>query len=153
MATEVLTTLLNDLLAAAVSVVENPPERRFVAHGAWAHDCESVTVKVTDVRLTQMANVGCSAQIVTTLAACVLRCYPGPDPDGNPPTAATITTAAQQLADDIEDLTTGLLDLYGAGTLFSVADLDCSQVQWIGARPLGPEGLIAGWEVSLTVSS
>lgn len=151
---EVVETLLTDLLASTVAVLENPPARRFVAHGLWAHDCESVTVKLGDLKFETMANVNIATASLVTLHATIVRCYNTADEHGEAPAAATIQVDALSLADDAADLMNGLCERWAAGTLFpNVPEFGCGTVDFPGLRAIGPEGGLAGWECTLIVRS
>lgn len=156
---EVVQTLLTDLLASTVAVVDLPPARQFVAHGAWAHDCESVTSRLGEMRLEPLLNVGGATASLVTLHATVIRCVSGTDEHGMAPTAAAIQADALLLADDLGDMIQGLSDRWGLGcgvpgSLFpNVPEFCCGTVDFAGARAIGPEGKLAGWELTLIVRS
>ena len=69
--------LLDDLLDSAVAELTSPPARRFVAHGAFAHDCELVASRLVEWSLApvdQRAPFPVINEI--TLSVTVIRCYP-----------------------------------------------------------------------------
>ena len=148
-------TLLDDLLDSAVAELTAPPTRRFVAHGAWAFDCECVATHVADWSLgpaDQRAVFPVVNEIV--LAVTVLRCYPAATGDEPIPDASDLTTATNELAVDLAELTEGLSTRWANDTLFPSLSPDSmvgSQVGWLGARPIGPSGKFAGWEVRVSV--
>ena len=147
--------LLDDLLDSAVAELTSPPARTFVAHGAFALDCECVCSSLVDWTLApvdERAPFPVINQI--TLAVTVLRCYPHSMGDELIPDAADLTTATNTLAGDLAELTEGLSTRWGNDTLFPSLSPDTmvgGQVGWIGARAIGPSGGFAGWELRLTV--
>ena len=148
-------TLLNDLLDSAVAELTSPPTRRFIAHGAFAHDCECCAAHLVDWTLApvdQRASFPVINEI--TLAVTVLRCYPHSMGDELIPDAADLTTATNELAVDLAELTEGLSTRWAADTLFPTLSPDTmigAQVGWIGARAIGPAGGFAGWEVRIVI--
>lgn len=147
--------LLDDLLDSAVAELTSPPARQFVAHGGWAHDCECVAVSLRDWSLGP-AGERADFPVVNeiTLTVTVLRCYPSATGDEPVPDASDLTTSTNTLLVDLAELTEGLSSRWDAGTLFpNVPALEGTQVSWLGARPVGPEGGFAGWECSITIRS
>lgn len=145
--------LLTDLLASAVAVVTAPPSRQFVAHGAFAHDCELLATNLV-IGSTEADDLGagapsCSVIPVLQLQVTLLRCYPTVGDDL--PTPEALTAASLTLADDAVALTGGLLDRWSAGTLFPTAGIDCDRVEVGELTPVGPAGGYAGWRTSFDV--
>lgn len=145
--------LLGDLLTAAAAVVTAPPERQYVAHGNFAHDCELLAVRLVNV-VAESDDQGagapaCAVIPVLRLEVTLLRCYP--KVDENLPTAAELTAASATLADDAVALTGGLLARWSAGTLFPTAGIHCDRVEIGELTPVGPSGGIAGWRTTFDV--
>lgn len=146
--------LLTDLLAAAVDVVTDPPERRYVAHGeTFAHDCELLASSLVSVRAEQpepaLGAAGCTLIPVVTMRLTILRCYPKLEPEI--PAAAEIQAAAVVLADDAVALSGGILDKWSAGTLFPTAGIHCDRVSISDLLPISPSGGLAGWRIGFDV--
>jgi hypothetical protein len=143
----------NDLLAAAVDVLTDPPERQFFGHGSFAHDCELVAVSVLSIEVDQpdlaAGSQACALVPIVNLQLTVLRCYPTVADDA--PTAAALTAASSTLADDAVAISGDLLDRWSADTLFPTAGVHCDRVDFGDLRPVGPEGGIAGWRVSFAI--
>jgi hypothetical protein len=146
--------LCNDLLAGAAASLSDPPERQFVAHGDFAHDCELLAVRTVSIRTEapdlHLGGAGCSVIPIVTLQLVLLRCYPTMD-GPEPPAPAALTAASLQLADDAVGLSGGILDRWSAGTLFPTALIHCDKVQIGILDPIGPLGGIAGWRISYEV--
>lgn len=148
--------LSNDLLAGAVAELTDPPDRQFVAHGDFAHDCELLAVRTLSIRTEapdlHRGGPGCSVIPVIVLQLTLLRCYPAVDSDGTPE-AAELSAASLVLADDAVALSGGLLDRWSAGTLFPSAGVHCDKVEVGVLEPVGPAGGMAGWRISYEVRS
>jgi len=146
--------LLTDLVSNAASVLTNPPDRQYVGHGSFAHDCELLASQVVTV-LTETADAGrgsqsCAVIPVIGLQLTLLRCYPAIDGDGIPD-AAELTAASLQLADDAVALTGGLLDLWDTNALFPTVGDHCDKVELGNLEPVGPSGGTAGWRIRFEV--
>jgi hypothetical protein len=151
---DLIRDLLTDLRDAAVASLTDPPDRQYVGHGNFAHDCELVATRVVGLR-TETADAGtgqrsCAVIPVITLELTVMRCYPTVDGEGIPD-AAELTTASLTLADDAVAITGGLLDRWEASTLFSSVGDHCDRVVIGNLDPVGPGGAIAGWRVTIEV--
>lgn len=153
--------MADDLLAAVVDVLTpgnapddrtEPPERRFVAHGTFAHDCELVAVRVDGIELRPVdgSSTGCVQIPRVTFGVTVLRCYP--DDVEPPPSAVALTEASRVLNVDAWHLVTGLVARLAAETLFTAVNVDCDAVTISpGLTPVGPEAGIAGWRLTVGV--
>lgn len=147
-----LVTIADDLLSSAVAVLPNPPTRQFIAHGAWALDCECVAVEILDAAVSEIDPAQCAGIDTITLGVSIVRCYIATTSDQPTPAASDINADSYTLAYDLGQLIGGLGDRWAAGTLFpSLPDLSCGQVQFPGVLPKGPEGGYAGWQVNVSV--
>lgn len=146
-----LVSMLEDLLAVSVAALDDPPDRQFVAHGDFAHDCPLVAVRIIDfVHEPQTNDGGCAVIPVVTFDVTVLRCYAASTEQQPVPTAESITDDALVLARDANDLSAEILDQSAAGTLFD--GVTCGDVNLSGGlEAVGPEGGIAGWRLTLSV--
>lgn len=157
MEANLVSELLNDLLAAAVDAVTAPPELQGVRHGEFAHDCEMLVVhcpRVTfDALGPPVGNVLRTAVIpAVDLTVTLLRCWPSAEAGSVAPPAAEITAAAKTLADDGAELIGGLAAKWADGSLFPTAGLNADDVTLVpGLEPVGPEGKLAGWTFTLSV--
>lgn len=157
-------SLLDDLLATAVAALtpdplDNddprtaPPDRQLVAHGDFAWDCELVAVRLDRLGLDRPPGQPntCAVVPVATVSATVLRCYPKAGDGGEEiPSAEAIDTAARVLAVDAAALADGIATSWADGSLFD--PVPCSRVTIVpGVEPLGPDGGLAGWRVTLDV--
>jgi hypothetical protein len=125
------------------------PDRSYVHPGIPAADCEQLTVHVEQII---DANTGLGGLESGTrhrsarmpqpiLVATLFRCVPGPDNNGDPPAAADLESAAQQLHADGWALHNVLFNKVRDGTLLEI----CSNVVWEGLRRYGPQGGFGGW--------
>lgn len=146
--------LLTDLRAAVVAVLTDPPARQLIGHGAFAHDCEMVGVRLATITFETAdlgaGSPGCAVVPVIPLQLVVLRCWPTVD-SGGIPDAAEITAASLTLADDAVAVTGALLDLWRAGTLFPTVGVHCSRVEFGPLEPIDPEGGIAGLTQTVSI--
>lgn len=153
----IVSDLLDDLLAAAVDAVTDPPSLQGVRHGVFAHDCEMLVVHCSGITFDALGdpsgNVLRTAVIpAVELTVTLVRCWPVPEEGKTSPPAATITTAARGLATDGAELVGGLAAAWADGTLFPTADVNADDVTLIpGLSPVDPEGGLAGWRFALSV--
>lgn len=130
---------------------EAPPERSYVAQGAVAWDCDQLTVHLVRIRpkLLDSRSAACAVVLVATYAVTLLRCVPGPDDNGNPPSADELNVANQQLAVDGEALLKSLTRAWAQGSW--PAGVPCRRVEWGALEPLAPSGKLAGWRLEVSV--
>lgn len=154
MRADLIRDLLTDLRDAAVAVLTDPPERQYVGHGNFAHDCPLIATRVVSLR-TETVDAGlgqpsCAVIPVIQLELTVMRCYPAVD-GATIPDAAELTAASLTLADDAVAISGGLLERWEAGTLFPTVGDHCDRVSIGNLDPVGPGGAIAGWRISIDV--
>lgn len=150
--------ILNDLLNAAVALIEDPPARQIVTHGEHAVKCELVAVSGGNIRLDRQRGQKCAAiPILTARIVIARKCWPTVTGSGDEPPAAAVTAAGLQLIKDGWDLSTGLQRLSSAGQLFPNATpanggtISCEGVIVTGSEPMGPFADIAAWRVIVDV--
>lgn len=153
---DALVGLLDDLLdVAEAAIAENgaspSPERRIVAHGSVAHDCELLAVHLVFVRpkVIDPRSERCGILHVATVVATLVRCYPTVGERGKPPTAAALTEAGRDLATDGQALWKGLTRAWALGEW--PVGIPCSAVTWGALEPIAPLGGFAGWRVEASV--
>jgi hypothetical protein len=149
---QLLADACDDLLAAVAAALSSfglgAPSRQFVSHGPPAWDlCETdqLTVHLASTIVRQDAGriVRGQAQLVAALHAQLVRCHPALT-DAGPPTVAAMDTAAHGLLVDLAAVEGGVI----ADPPFA----DCWSVQWGTAVPLGPQGAVAGWDWTVTLT-
>ena len=136
------------------------PERRYVAFGLPAFDCEQLTVHAFQVG---EADVGPNetsmdrfkrghpyprvnmAFLVVTIAR---DCYPGPTGTTEAPAVADLVAASEVLYADGWALWNRLSSALRDGELFEA----CSLVGWEPLQPTNPDGGIAAWTMGVQVS-
>lgn len=128
------------------------PARAFVSIGPPAFDCDQLTVHVGPLGEGSVAArpPGTSYARVNhvTLVATVLRCVPGPDNHGKPPSAAVQQAASVQSDLDKWALWNHLYNRILQGLLFD----RCGNVQWGPLSPVPAQGLVAGCVLTIRVS-
>lgn len=148
------------LLAALLAVYDEArvelPTRRYLAPGpmtAWDDEHAAVYLTSTLPGSSDRANTpgghparGAGAQSTPRGAyeARVVRCIPTLDDDGAAPPADAITSSARELLRDVGLLLDAVYRFAGEAPLGSVATPG-------QAQPLGPDGGLAGWSVTVTV--
>jgi hypothetical protein len=157
---DAIATLTARVQAALAATDAGPPARVCAVPGqlAW-DDCQCGVLAVTVDHLYPSAAFPQQATGATLASPCppayeaaaltvtVLRCAPGPDQYGNPPTCAALTAAAITWFTDLDTvraaLACALLDLRDADTIvdFTLGD----------TVPAGPEGGCVGLDTHLTV--
>jgi hypothetical protein len=142
----------DDLLGAVALALDTygngAPSRQFVSHGPPAWDlCEADQLTVhaasTIVRQDQSSRVRGQSQLQVALHAQLVRCHPALS-DSGPPTVSAMDDAAHGLLVDL-----GAIE---GAVLASPPFADCWAVQWGAAVPLGPQGAIAGWDWTVTLT-
>lgn len=152
-----ISTMLDELLAASVAALgADAPERQSVEHGEefdLPHDCEQLLVALTSYTLEQQAQAldggGCAVIPVATFVVELLLCYPYGTPEQTAPPVDEISAAARRIADAGVALVDGLHDASVAGTLFT--QRCCDDVTIAAPDPVGPDGGLAGWALTLSV--
>lgn len=138
-------TALQRLLETVHEALDDAPDGR-VVHGAFAHDCAMVAVRLAGWRFEGNA---CAVIPVLTFEALWLRCYPAVE-NGALPTGAEISTAALLLAGDVEPVANAVGDLIEGDGLYP--GRCCDDVDWTpGFTSVGPEGGLAGWRLNVDV--
>jgi hypothetical protein len=148
---QVAADLLDQLPAGA-------PDRQYVAHGLPAIDCEQLTVHAyqvgeasTDPADQPLArfrrDVTYPRQTLVFCVITVVRCYPGPTGDSQPPAVADLAAAEQTISADGWVLWNGIPRAIREGelTLWRAE----SFTSWEALQPLGPMGELAGWTMGL----
>lgn len=146
-----ISTWLDELLAAGVAALADPPARQFVAHGDFAHDCAQLAVRLAGyTMIPQTDDGGCAVIPQATFGVqLLLDCWPTAK-QGQPfPPATDISTAAKAAADAGEALLNGVHDANEAGTLFS--GRCCDDVNISALDPIGPESGLVGWALTISV--
>lgn len=126
-----LAALANGVLDSVVSVFEQAgvtlPERRYIATGETAHDCEQVTVSLQQLYLGPPGDQSetpqrCEAPRTAVLLVEIVRCIPQPGRNGAPDVAALQATAEQQMIDAYMLLEAGATaaDKWGLGAMADV---------------------------------
>lgn len=148
---------LESVLTTAASKLTTSVDRQFVSHGLPPFDCPNqLTVHISALRATNpltRSDIGpqCKAVIpAMDLAVTIVRCVPTLLDNGKLPSATDITTANQQLLQDLWELWRGLVDETIDGTL--IPGLGCSAFTWRQAVPIGPSGGFAAWQLNLEVA-
>lgn len=158
-----LQILAEEFLAACVEALDTiptfapglggSPERFFIAPGQPVYDCcPQLSVHVGPV------SEGVSAPPVptasyarvnrVTLVATIIRCLPGPDKSGNPPSAEDQQDSAIQIHADRWALWNHIWNMQRAGLIFQ----RCGDVIWDGIVPVIPQGGCGGSVLTLRVS-
>lgn len=133
------------------------PERRYVADGLVAFDCEQVTVEVRrtfpssgDVRQETAAPMQYETGRGAEIAVTILRCAPTvTDDSGEPavPDIAEIEASALAKLADAEMVPQALREGHRDGLLPG-----CGGVAFMGWRSLGPDGGLAGGETLMRLA-
>lgn len=148
-----ISTMLDELLAAAVAAVPpvDLPERQFVAHGDFAHDCAQLAVRLAGYELIAQTDDGGCAVIpsATFEVQLLLDCWPTAKADKPFPDAADISTAARRAADAGVAMLDGIHDASADGSLFS--ERCCDDVNISDLDAVGPEAGIVGWALTVSV--
>lgn len=152
-----ISTMLDELLAQAVTALgADAPERQSVEHGEefdLPHDCEQLLVSLTSYTLEQQRGApeggGCAVIPVATFLVELLLCYPYGTPEEPAPDVDEISTAARRIADAGVALVDGLHDANVAGDLFT--GRCCDDITIAAPQPVGPDGGLAGWVLTLSV--
>lgn len=150
-----LRAALDDLLAAATATLDGPPDRRYVAHGQPAIDCEQLVVHCAGVRsvtLDQPTDVPSARPQPRVRVASLVVTLSQPVCASPQPTAVQLADDGRALAVDGWSLFAGLLERLHEGTV------------WTGGSPLPkagnvllaeapePSGGFAGWTVTVEVA-
>lgn len=162
MAVDRLTVALQDLLDSAVSALEDDgreaPARQYRSHGLPADDCDQIVSWASVIDFESMEGPGplpgsCQTVPVATLHARLTRCLAG-IPNLAEPTPGTddLDFAADQLARDGWALARGISDRVLDGTLLPNAVSSCEQFRSVDLVPHGPEGDMAGWQITVQVA-
>lgn len=147
-----LGTVLQDWLDVAEAALTVPVTRVYVSHGPPAADCaDQLTVHA---QLLQASNPltraapgpnQCAVVPVIAIVTTIFRCVPVPPP--MPPAVADLNAAYKALLQDLWEIWRALVDAWLSGTFG-----DCSAVTFRDARPLGPSGAFAGWQITVEVA-
>lgn len=132
------------VLDAAASVLVDPPERAYVAHGSPAGDlCEELVVWVDSYQTAPRARPGgCVVPQQVRVNVQLTRCHPTVDDLGYPPAPDDLTDVAVRLTDEAWSLWCGLIS--------STAEWGGDWVTWDTAQVSDPEGGYASWTISFT---
>lgn len=156
---------LEQILTKAASFLATPATRENVSHGPPSWDCgDQLTVHVDKIRpsgpltLTQRTPRG-SKEVVTVadVVVTLLRCVTGVAENAhwatNPsiiPDPTVLDSEARALANEARALWFGLLGEAIAGTLFK--DLFDVSFLFRDCVPIGPNGGLAGWKLTMEVA-
>lgn len=145
---------------AVYAVLDPPPCRYGVVPGSIAWDgceCGALYVSVLNTFLSDVfpmmleepVGVGCDAsQEVAVITVQVLRCAPGPDTAGNPPTPAQLDTCAQQIAADSFNAVAAVEKvLCGMKNKDDILEYLLRET-----APVGPDGGCVGTEINVSVA-
>lgn len=171
MPADYLSTLADELLAAAESAVDEPrtghalPDRRYVGVAQPPADCDQLVVfydpdEPIEIRRRGDSTVPSPSDVCAVLPVgrlCVelwRSCWPTvSDGADSPvlPTADEIETATDGLLVDLWALTTGLLSEWAARTLFESVGA-CDDVEFESVVTLEPAGGLVGFRICLQVA-
>lgn len=125
--------LMSHVLDNVVGVFEQAgielPERRYIAYGGVAHDCEQVTVSFIQMYLGPPGDQAaqpqrCDAPRTAVLALQIARCLPASGPRGSAPIADSISEHALSQSRDawlLMEAGATSVDAWGLGVLADVA--------------------------------
>lgn len=143
------------VLDTAASVLVDPPERAYVAHGSPAGDlCEELVVWVDSyqaiptprprpsISTDSARSGGCVVLHQVRVNVQLTRCHPTVDDLGYPPAPDDLTDVAVRLTDEAWSLWCGLIS--------STAEWGGDWVTWDTAQVSDPEGGYASWTISFT---
>lgn len=150
--------------AATASLGAGAPSRRYVSVGEPAFDCDQMTTHIVSFGVAPTSPQGAprDTQLRHTvlyeavLALIVVRCYT--DAGAEPslldqtvklPTVAALTAVAQVLHTDAWKLWHDLRDGFKNGTLFAGAG--CRGKSLGPLVPIGEQGAVNGWRLTVTV--
>lgn len=154
MAADDLYNLASGVLAKAVAAytaaARTPPARQYVSAGVPAWDDEQLVVEVAGLRWGHPQQPGIAlaqgyALRTADLVVHVTRCMPGPDDNGNPPTADVLDSASQTLLGDAWTVFEALATAAADKTLNGCASVVVGQ-----ADIVGPEGGLADMPIGLS---
>jgi hypothetical protein len=134
---------LSEILDAVAGNITDPPDRRYVANGLPAADCEQLTVHLAGiVRGTTQANRPDFQCAPTTVEAHVTRfwCIPTIDDSGRAPSTSDMETSGHEVS-------LGALELWQA-TAAAAAQVACRPAV-DEAAPTPPSGGYVGWMVAV----
>jgi hypothetical protein len=136
-----------DTIPTYDATLAGAPSRTFVAPGPVALDCcEQLAVHVGLISeghaVIEAARINHATFTVTAS-----RCVPVPDDQGNPPPAAEINAAAEQINADKWALWNHIGNMIDQDMLFD----KCCGVDWGPLSPLQPNGGCGGSVLSITV--
>lgn len=145
---------LLDLAVEALTVyegAEDPPERRYVAHGTVTWDCDQLTTHLVRTRpkLIDTRSLPCAVVLVSTYAVTLLRCWPVGNQANPLPSAEALDAAGRQLAVDGEALLKTLTRAWAEGVW--PAGVNCKRVEWSQLEPMAPSGALAGVRLEVSV--
>lgn len=126
--------------------------RVYRSHGqpAWdLCDTDTLTAYVAVVQPTPgtTGRGGCAVSWRSEVHVQIIRCVPTIDDAGRAPTAADLDASAADLAADVWVLAAGI------GDLIVAAAGDCESATIGQARPLGPQGGLAAWDLPVMLST
>jgi hypothetical protein len=152
--------LLDFCVVALDELPAGAPERRYVAVGLPAWDCEQLTVHVQQVGeaptvpqaspmdLLRRVNPYPRVNLAFLVVSIVRECYPGPvGPSGGPtvPEVADLVAAAEKSYADAWQLWSAIPQGRRDGALWE----SCDFVGWQPLQPAGPSGDMVGWTFPL----
>lgn len=150
--------LLTAIEAAFAAQSVDLPDRRYVHHGEIAWDCEQLVVNAGPVYVgTAAAQVGnplrCGWATTAVFSILLLRCIPivERDESGQPVGFPT----AEELQSSAEALQTDAVILFHHGVLQALQDEVFGETPDVVLQPMaaqGPQGGLAGWGLSLSVT-
>lgn len=145
-----LLELCTDLLDAVVDIVDDPPDRRYIAAGPPVLDCEQITVHASGVTAVHPPGAGrapCAVIPAATLTAVLVRCTT----TAPTPPADVLDSEGTRTLTDAAAMWTGLTDRWHNGLLFD--GVDCSHVDWRpGVTITAPSGGLVAVTATFTVT-
>lgn len=146
--------MLQELLDVAdAALADDAPERQFVAHGDFAHDCAQLATRLANYEMEAQTDSGAGCAVIpvaTFELQLLLDCWPTTQQEQVIPTADAISVAAKRVADAGVAMLEGITDAALVdGDLF--AGRCCVDIVVGPLEPIGPEAGIVGWTLTITV--
>ena len=146
--------LLDVANAAIGDTIGGPIDRVYVSPGRPAFDCEQLTVHLESFgdfiarrcrrRVPGRTHIIGKVNMVGFVVTIVRDCVPTMDDRGNPPSPDDIEAAAEEIAQDVWAVWTGVYNAKREDSLFGGR---CDYLFYDGADVLETEGTFAAWEL------
>lgn len=138
--------VLGELIGVVFDGLTEKPGRSVVAPGenvAWDDCCNGqLSVRIQGVEPLFQGNNGCPVGYVLTLGISVVRCVATVDDRGRPPSAEQVTMDGHRTTRDMREI---------ANAIQCWRPVDAHVSRLGGWRPLGPSGMCAGGEWTMTL--